>query len=188
MSQSLPRFPFRVGGAIQSPKEFVGREQLLTKLYGAMVDRQSVSLHGERRTGKTSLLRRLTFSAPDSTYQLPPMCVPIYFDFQKYSSAPAADVWRALSKTIDHEIRTRRPEHTTAAQQFLAQALIACVPDAHPQVVGADVGHALSHLRATGLQLVLLLDEFEHTALNPKLGQNLYDTLRSLTGEVGGLI
>jgi AAA ATPase domain len=188
MSSQGPRFPFHVGSAIQNPKEFVGREQLLIQLYDAMAQRQSVSLHGERRTGKTSLLRRLAAADPQLSQHLPATCVPVYFDFQKYSSAPAADIWRALSEAIGRETRARRPDQTEAALRFLAEAAAACAPGAHPQVIGADVGQALGHLRAAELLPVLLLDEFEQTALNPELGPRLYDTLRSLTGEAGGLM
>ena len=79
------RIPFRVGRALQNPDDFIGREDLLEDIRRTMLNLEHLFLHGERRTGKTWLLRYLAH--PDSPIQYPTYHVPVYFNFQSVSHA-----------------------------------------------------------------------------------------------------
>jgi hypothetical protein len=70
--------PFGVGQPIQTAADFIGRKAILQKILNDMLNRQNVSLHGERRTGKTWLLHYLAYYAPLETIGLPATHVPVY--------------------------------------------------------------------------------------------------------------
>jgi hypothetical protein len=53
------RNPYRTGGPVRQHEIFVGREREIEQIIQALELPQSVSLYGERRIGKTSLLYRL---------------------------------------------------------------------------------------------------------------------------------
>ena len=53
--------PYRNRSAVTEPDEFIGRMGELTDLYQRILQGMSVSLVGERRVGKSSLLNALTF-------------------------------------------------------------------------------------------------------------------------------
>ncbi len=60
--------PFQIGGPIQASAKFAGRRDILQNIATAMKNLQNISLRGERRTGKTSLL--LYLAHPDSAQEL----------------------------------------------------------------------------------------------------------------------
>src|SRR6202008_2820493 len=59
------RNPFIVGGPIQNPRDFFGRKRAVGSSIARLGSMQSISIVGERRIGKTSLLRYLLCVLPD---------------------------------------------------------------------------------------------------------------------------
>lgn len=172
--------PFRVGGPIQDPADFIGRKEVLREILGGMLNLQNLSLHGERRTGKTSLLLFLAHPASSSATGLPGTHIPVYFNFQEFTEARVTRVWRAMASAIAEQIKQRHPDRRAESGEFLAtMAESLSSPDA-PELLGTSLGRALGRLDASGLKIHLLLDEFEQTARNPGLGDSFYDALRSL--------
>jgi formylglycine-generating enzyme required for sulfatase activity len=172
--------PFRVGGPIQDPADFAGRREVLQKISNAMLNLQNISLRGERRTGKTSLLHYLAHPASCSVIGLPVTHITVYFDFQALTKASAASVWQAMADAVAEQIRQKSPDKKHESERFLAtMAKFLASPEA-PGLFGTGFGRALNHLDASGLKIHLLLDEFDQTARNPNLGDLFYDALRSL--------
>jgi len=176
--------PFQVGKPITDPADFVGRREVLQKLSDAMLGLQNISLHGERRTGKTSLLCYLAHPAFSSVIGLPEAHISVYFDFQPFADASAANVWQAMADAIAEQIMQRYPDGQVS-KEFLAIIKEVLVSPGEPELFSTGFGRALSYLGTAGFKIHLLLDEFDQTARNSNLGDPFYDALRSLPTRTG---
>lgn len=170
--------PFRVGGPIRDPADFAGREEVLQQIAHAMLNLQNVSLHGERRTGKTSVLLYLAHPASDT--RLPETHIPVYFSFQDLAEASIVEVWQALADAVAAQIEQRHPDRQADSQRFLATTAEFLASSKAPALFGTGFGRALAQLEESGFKIHLLFDEFDQTARNPNLGDPFYDALRSL--------
>jgi len=169
--------PFRVGGPIQDPVDFAGRTEVLQAISHAILNLQNVSLRGERRTGKTSLLFYLAHPASASVIGLPENHIPVYFNFQDFASASVVKVWQAMADAIAEQIKSRHPVESERFLLTMTEFLAS--PDA-PELFGTGLGRALAHLGDLGVKFHLLFDEFDQSIRNPNLGDSFYDALRSL--------
>ena len=64
--------PFYYGGPIRETRYFVNRKQEVVEIYEAIMTAASVSIVGERKVGKSSLLRYLADSEVMEEYGLDP--------------------------------------------------------------------------------------------------------------------
>ena len=101
--------PFRVGGPILNPPEFVGRRGVLGAICSAMMSLQNFSLSGEERTGKTSLLFYLARSSA-AVIGLHKTHIPVYVNFQDFAEASERNVWQVLADAIAETITQRHPD------------------------------------------------------------------------------
>ncbi len=148
---------------IPRPDMFFGREALVRRIMGRLSSEttQSISLVGERRIGKSSLLNYLR-AARTRASQLaqPDSCLFLLIDFQQ-------------ARSLDQE-------------QFFS----AVFAEARRQLGGIvelgahanDEGMRLlcEAVSAAGLKLVFLFDEFECVTKNERLRPDFYSFLRSL--------
>jgi hypothetical protein len=177
--------PFRVGGPIQEPAHFVGHKDDVEEIVHGMLRLQNISLRGERRTGKTSLL--LYLAHPESEIQLPDNHIPVYFNLQDFAEASAVKVWQAIAEAIAERLEQQHPERMACAQQFLATIAEFIAPSEDPPLFGAAFGRGLTQLKGAGFKIHLLFDEFDQTVRNPNLGDSFYDALRSLPTRAGNI-
>ena len=151
---------------LRSVDEFVGRREdidwALTRVGAATP--QSVSLIGERRMGKSSLLWHLSQQEIHGQYVTPSEYLFVYFDCQGHQSGEE-DFCSALGEHL-HE----------AADDRLS------VPDCGTV---ADVDRAVHALDQAGHRLVLLLDEFEAITRSGLFGPEFFGALRSVAGQYG---
>ena len=152
--------PFSFGPRITNPDYFVGREKELRKIFGFLDTEyteqiQHVSVVGERRIGKSSLLYHLTqvnqhYLNYHAEYRF------IYLDLQD----PRTHTVSGLLRHILEEIELAPPKELTLGTFY---ALIE------------------QQREEAGLWLILLLDEFEElTKRSQEFTDRFYDTLRSL--------
>lgn len=159
------RNPYLNRSMIRSVDEFHGRRRELQRVLsriGAPTP-QSVSLVGERRMGKSSLLWHL--SQPEihgDSFASPSACLFALLDFQGHQDLDQAACCALLAQRL-----------AEAAGNRLA--------------LPPDTQGGLEQLRATaeaaseaGLRLVCLFDEFETVTRNASIGPEFYGLLRSL--------
>ena len=171
------RNPFFNRHRITDPAYYFGRQRELERLYSAVATRQCVSLVGERKLGKSSLLTRLSHAPTLQSFGLDPaLYVFVYFDLESMASAGRADFWLELLDTIAAQL----------PPGDLAQTLRKQIDSGEIRFM--TVRRALRRLRDTGLEVVLLLDEFESLARNAQFDPDFYGELRSLAGELGLVI
>jgi serine/threonine-protein kinase len=148
---------------IPSPSQFFGREALVRRIMGRLsAERpQSVSIVGERRIGKSSLLNHLR--SPQTRLALQPeagRCLYLLLDFQQMRSVDEQEflglVFAGLRRQLGEALEMEGAEDFDGLRA-LAEAVA-----------------------AAGLRLILLADEFESVTKNERLGAELYSFLRSL--------
>ncbi|MFC1713491.1 hypothetical protein ACFL6S_07485 [Candidatus Poribacteria bacterium] len=145
---------------IRNVHDFYGRKRELTRLYARIgaARPQSVSLTGERRMGKSSLLWYLM--QPENTVQHltdPDKVIFIFLDFQENREMTVDDFCAALLAPLSKQ-----------------------VPDVHPDGGYDALLEAVQHIDERGFKLIVLLDEFEIVTQNPNFDGRFYSFLRAL--------
>lgn len=140
---AIPLNPFVAAGEIANAdgRGFYGREALFERLHDvlASVHRPPILLYGQRRIGKSSVLRQLEHRLPDDW-----CCV--YFDLQGKASLDLDALVYGLMREIARVLKLPRPERALCtAENFRASLL--------PEVLG--------HLDDRPERLVLMFDEFD---------------------------
>ncbi len=165
--------PFRIGDPVQEPSDFGGRKEILEKIIYHIRNLQSVSLRGERRIGKTSLLLCLADVAFLEALGLPEDHIAVYFDFQAVAGAGEARVWEAIANAIAKRIK-QAPGGEAESEKFLKTIK----KDFASESYAGGIGTALIGL--ADYKIHLLFDEFEETVNYPKWKNSFYKALRSL--------
>ncbi len=148
---------------IPRPEMFFGREALVRRIMGRLSGEstQSISLVGERRIGKSSLLNYLRASRTRVAHLAQPdSCLFLLIDFQQARSLDQeqfftvvfAEARRQLGGIVELEARA-----DDEGMRLLCEAV-----------------------SAAGLKLVFLFDEFECVTKNERLRPEFYSFLRSL--------
>jgi class 3 adenylate cyclase len=147
---------------IPHPVQFIGRRALVRRIMGRFAGSrpQSLSLVGERRIGKSSLLNFLRSPvARSESLEAPEGCRFAFVDFQQLR---ALEPDRLLSLVFD-ALRRQAGMTIEGDEDFDLMR---------------RVGEAVA---VAGARLVLLFDEFEAVTKNPAIGPEFYASLRSLT-------
>ena len=148
---------------IPRPEMFFGREALVKRIMGRLSGEstQSISLVGERRIGKSSLLNYLRSARTRVSHLAQPdSCLFLLIDFQQARSLDQeqffavmfAEARRQLGGIVELEARA-----DDEGMRLLCEAV-----------------------SAAGLKLVFLFDEFECVTKNERLRPEFYSFLRSL--------
>jgi 3',5'-cyclic AMP phosphodiesterase CpdA len=159
--------PFTVGPAIRDPARFYGRQAELQAIAGRVggVSAQSISIVGERRIGKSSLLWQVKARAAD-LFHTGHRYVVLYQDLTGAASRSNHDLMRTLRRDL-----TRAGLPAWGAAEDGDLSALSCVLEDleshHPDV-----------------RLVLLLDEFECVSERPAEFDGLLGELRA-EGQLG---
>lgn len=168
--------PFFNRQRIIDPAYFYGRAREVEALYSAIATRQSRSIVGERKMGKSSLLTFL--SCPTSLRQHgfdPAQHVFIYMDLEGMANIGYDEFWPEL---LD-QLALALPENQETLQSQAAEM------SSQAEVRFMQVRRLLRRVDRAGLRVILMLDEFESLATNPAFDAGFYGELRSLAGELG---
>ena len=89
--------PFYHRGAIRQDTHFLGRSAETAQILGLLRNRQSVSVIGPRRIGKSSLLIHLSRTHVREAFDLqPPHALFVLVDCQELGGSPAEEVYEAI--------------------------------------------------------------------------------------------
>jgi hypothetical protein len=167
---SIKYNPFYYGGIIKESRMFVGRKREVAEICEAIATSASVSLVGERRIGKSSLLRYL---ADPSVKQKNGLDVAhfvfSYFDFLGYPSITPTELWQRLLAEMISQIAD--PGIIENIRALLSQATI--------QLTDLEV--LFKNLKEAGLNSIILFDEFDTAAANQNFDQAFFGGLRNLS-------
>ncbi|MCI0520435.1 MAG: SUMF1/EgtB/PvdO family nonheme iron enzyme, partial [Chloroflexi bacterium] len=153
----IPLNPYIAGNPVGNTPAFVGREDVLREVLRVLgsPSQNAITLYGQRRIGKTSILQYLAARLPEEgNYR------PVYFDLMDKAALPLGRVLADLARTIAERLGLPAPNFQKEAEverAFRREWL----PD------------ALQNLPA-GPGIVLLFDEFDVLA-DPGSGQAARD-------------
>jgi len=164
--------PFSYGKPIDDPERFIGRrreiEQVFSRLLSAF---ESSSIVGERRMGKTSLLKVLGHSDLLAQYGLDPTGYTfIYQDFQflETSTVPTR-FWQRVLRSIRRAVT----DHDDVVEE-IEFALKAETIDNY------TLDDIFTLIDEEKVYIVLLLDEFENVTRNENFDNDFFAGLRAL--------
>ncbi len=147
-------------GPVRDPGYFFGRKQELSRLFDLLKRGQSVSIYGQRRLGKTSLLFHAAQPEVAASFGLDPSQTRwVYLDGGMFDGLEEEAVYGA----IDRGLQESDPE--TLPYEKL-------------------VSHVRT-LAGQNLRLIITLDEFEVFAANPRFQPRFFNRLRGLASQFG---
>jgi serine/threonine protein kinase len=158
------RNPYLNRAMIKRPAEFFGRTKEVRKIYSRLdaPDPQSISVVGDRRIGKSSLLNYIYHPKNRKQHmQNNDNAVFAYLDFQ---SDAAFDVPKFIDFLFNMFTLECKGTHDFAGRARTLDELRAVVQELHD----------------AGKRIVILMDEFESITRNPKFEKQFFSFLRSL--------
>jgi hypothetical protein len=162
--------PFYYGGSIKESRLFIGRKREVSEICEAIYASASVSVVGERRVGKSSLLQYLADPSVEAKNGLnPAQYIFAYFDFLGYPTITPAGLWQRLLAEMVSQLGD-----STLAEQVKELS-------AQDTIVLADLERLLKGFEKAKLNLVILFDEFDTAAGNPNFDQAFFGGLRNLS-------
>jgi hypothetical protein len=155
--------PYTNRDAIRSPDDFFGRMAELRSIYTLILSGQSVSLVGERRVGKSSLLNALGFESQRTEFELPENFCFVFVDLQYIAGCMQEEFVTYLLRQIAEStgISIQMPPYGSLHEP-LEQA-------------AQEVLHQ-------GRRLVVLMDEFDVLVRNDRIPRELFAILRAWAG------
>jgi AAA+ ATPase superfamily predicted ATPase len=163
--------PFTFGNPVRDPGRFFGRKEEVRQVVNRLLSsaHESTSIVGERRIGKTSLLKYIAHPQVAPTLGLDPAryCL-IYIDFQGLTDITPQRFWQRVLAKMKRSL---------------------CSSSLHPEIDRLlemesfdlfDLEDLCEAIAAENLTTVLLLDEFEYVTQNPNFGADFFGGLRAL--------
>ena len=162
--------PFYHRGAIRDEVYFHGRARETEQILNLLVKGQSVSLIGPRRIGKSSLLLHLCRPEVHERHDVATQkYLFAYIDCQEIGDWTADEIYGLVVDTLLDVLEDRGES-------------LENIPN-HRGYRGLD--RLLNRIKRNGLQVALLLDEFELLAANEQLTPYFFARLRGLTTKYG---
>jgi hypothetical protein len=155
--------PFTYGRPINNPNRFIGRKHELDRILDYLRDEtfNSISIVGERRIGRTSLLKVLQAQSLDAHVY--------YLDLQIVKSKDTpTDFWRHVLHKLPFGLLNDELK-ATLSELRQAESYNSFVLDRFFEALGG-----------AGLSIVLLLDELERLADHPNFDPDFFYELRAL--------
>jgi len=163
--------PFTFGNPIKDPARFYGRTEEIRQIVSRLLSsaHESTSVVGERRIGKTSLLKHLENkeAAVDLGLTEDQYCL-IYLDFQGLTDITPQRFWQRVLRKMERSIDI--PDLVIELQRVRGMEKFDLF----------DLEDLFESIAAEGLTTVLLLDEFEYVTQNPNFGADFFGGMRAL--------
>ena len=165
--------PFFHRGPIHDRVYFFGREHKTSQVLSLLGNGQSVSIIGQRRIGKTSLLFHVadpevfTLHGLNSNQHLF-----VYIDCGGLSNLDQPDLYRVFLEEISDALADRD-----------SQANLPKLPDDARPITYRAFERSLRKLVRHGWKPIILLDEFEWMSRNPQLDPDFFSGLRALAAK-----
>lgn len=158
--------PFEYGTPITTPRQFFGRRSEIARIQDSIRQMRSISVVGERRVGKSSLLNLIARPEIVEEYEDNENVIFCFVDLQGFEEITQDVFWQWILKE-------------------LAQKL--------PKVLAAEVTRIVEHKsfdtmslrilfeKLSSKKLIFLFDEFESILQNPQFPKSFYGHLRWLS-------
>ena len=168
MIDRKPNNPYQYTMAVGTSEMFFGRLYILRQIYSAINSKQSISLVGSRRIGKSSILNCM---------RLPEIQKRFEFDFSRH-------IFISLN-IAEYRYRNRYDFFQLVNKQIFDEAR-KVMGDLELGSKGDQENFAvlLSDIKSHRFHLVLLMDSFDHIARNEEFDVDFFNFLRSQCNKV----
>ncbi|MBI9049742.1 MAG: ATP-binding protein [Anaerolineaceae bacterium] len=163
--------PFTFGNPIREKSRFIGRKEEINQIISRLLSsaHESTSIVGERRIGKTSLLKHL--ANPDVAEELGlaknEFCL-VYIDFQGLTDISPIRFWKRVLRLMERSMNN--DDIRSEIEKLRKQEEIDLF----------DLEDLFDLIDDNNLNVVLFMDEFEFVTQNPNFGGDFFGGLRSL--------
>lgn len=164
--------PFSYGKPIDTPERFIGHRREIEQVYSRLLSAfESSSIVGERRIGKTSLLKVLGHPELQAQYGLDPEKYTfIYQDFQFLETGTMPTrFWQRVLRSIKQGVKDY--DDIIEEIEFALKA---------KTIDNYTLDDIFSLVDQEDLYIVLLLDEFENVTRNENFDNDFFAGLRAL--------
>lgn len=161
-----PRNPFEYGTPITHPNLFFGRRTEIVRIQDSIRQMRSISIVGERRVGKSSLLNLMTSPELVAEYELGTDVIFCFVDLQGFEEITPPEFWRWILK----ELYARLPE-------ALALEVYAVLESGNFDTLSLRILFE----KLSSKHIIFLFDEFESILQNPQFPRAFYGHLRWLS-------
>jgi serine/threonine-protein kinase len=152
---------------IRVPEDFYGRKSEIQRIYAriaAAARPQSISVVGERRIGKSSLLHYLYHPKNRKKYLADPEhCAFAFIDFQEEPLTSLTEFFKTIYNAL--------------MQEYLGEFKIALSPDYQ------GFRSLVRAFDAQGMRMIILFDEFEKVTSNPLFDPEFFAFFRSMANK-----
>ena len=163
--------PFTFGNPIRDPARFYGREEDIRQILNRLLSsaHESTSVVGERRIGKTSLLKHLSNPEVALQYGLTPdqYCL-VYIDFQGLTDITPQRFWERVLRKM------RRASSNEKLKTLIEETL------ALENIDLFDLEDLFEAFHDLDMNVILFMDEFEYITQNTNFGSDFFGGLRAL--------
>jgi AAA+ ATPase superfamily predicted ATPase len=151
--------PFDYPTTIRDPRNFIGREDVLERIFGLLKKRQNVSLVGSKRIGKTSLLTCLKSNGVQEKFHFDgTKFLFLSLDLQRRSMRKHVDLFDDINFILrEQSLGYSSEEGAGKDEEFLA---------------------LLSNFQERGLHPVLMIDTFDEIGRYEQVDANMLSVLR----------
>jgi serine/threonine protein kinase len=160
-----PQNPYLNRAMIRRPVDFVGRKREVRRIFARLNANPpaSISIVGDRRIGKSSLLNYVSMNVNrDALFRDPDRTIVVFFDLQQ-GDLTLESFLSTIVSTVRAEVKAKVD-----------------VPEVPATLAGLK--ELVEVLAPEGFRLVVLLDEFERMAHNKGFSLDTYSFLRHLAG------
>ncbi len=167
----MKRNPFSFGNPVNDPDRFYGRKREIRQITDRLLSSafESTSVVGERRIGKTSLLKYL--ATPQVAEEIgldPDYYVIVYVDFQGCVKITPARFWSRILRRVARKLAD--DELATMAKELGQQE----------EIDQFDLEDLFFEIEDLNQKLILLMDEFEYVTRNENFDLDFFAGLRAL--------
>ena len=164
--------PFTYGKPIDDPERFIGHQREVEQIYSRLRSAfESTSIVGERRTGKTSLLKYLAHPTTQAKFDLEPEKYTfIYQDFQLLDDKTTPTrFWQRVLQAIKRAVKSY--------EDIVSEIDLALKAETIDNYTLDDI---FTLIDEEDLYIALLLDEFEKVTRNENFDNDFFGGLRAL--------
>ncbi|MCP4351728.1 MAG: ATP-binding protein [Desulfobacterales bacterium] len=140
-----------------SGKSFIGRERLLREINNLLNRNECISMVGERRTGKTSILHHI-LELKKQQHTSYHDYIFVFFDFHDKSYSKESGVWISILSELLKEI-----ERLELEKKYLLELLDSLKTGEFEDSFSDDLADLLINYGSMGWKFCFLFDEFEKT-------------------------
>jgi hypothetical protein len=168
MIDRKPNNPYQYTTAVRTCEMFFGRIHILRQIYSAIDSKQSISLVGSRRIGKSSILNCVLLPEIQKRFEFDfSRSIFIYLNMAEFRFSNCRSFFQQVSKQILDEARKVMEDL-----------------ELEPEGEQEDFAELLSEIKARRFHLVLLMDSFDSIARNEKFDADFFSFLRSQWNKV----